>query len=114
MTPSPGAGESGKSTLLKQMRVIHEDGFPAEERSQYQAVVHSNTIQSMVAVIRAMDKLGLEFGDPERKVQQRSQWSALWHSVRQLVLLFVSVFCFNCFVRIFYQISQSTVYASRA
>ena len=64
-----GAGESGKSTLLKQMRLIHEEGgFSPEERTQYALVVHSNTIQSLMAVIRAMDKLQIEFSDPDRKV----------------------------------------------
>ena len=56
------------------MRLIHEEGgFSLEERTQYVVVVHSNTIQSLMAVIRAMDKLQLQFSDPDRKVGD-SDW----------------------------------------
>ncbi len=33
-----GCGEAGKSTLVKQMRVMHSDGFPEEERMVYKWV----------------------------------------------------------------------------
>jgi hypothetical protein len=51
-----GAGESGKSTIVKQMKIIHETGYSDEERKAYKPVVFSNTIQSMMAIIRAMGK----------------------------------------------------------
>ena len=52
-----GAGESGKSTIVKQMKIIHETGYSDEERKAYKPVVYSNTIQSMMAIIRAMGQL---------------------------------------------------------
>ncbi|XP_061843710.1 guanine nucleotide-binding protein G(i) subunit alpha [Nerophis lumbriciformis] len=61
-----GAGESGKSTLVKQMKIIHEDGYSEEECSQYKVVVYSNTIQSIMAIVRAMGRLKIEFGDEAR------------------------------------------------
>ncbi|CAI4231983.1 unnamed protein product [Auanema sp. JU1783] len=61
-----GAGESGKSTIVKQMKIIHETGYSDEERKQYKPVVFSNTIQSMVAILRAMGNLRIEFGDQQR------------------------------------------------
>ncbi|XP_061529153.1 guanine nucleotide-binding protein G(i) subunit alpha isoform X1 [Phycodurus eques] len=61
-----GAGESGKSTLVKQMKIIHEDGYSEEECSQYKVVVYSNTIQSIMAIIRAMGRLKIDFGDESR------------------------------------------------
>uniref|UniRef100_A0A8C2SNN7 G protein subunit alpha o1 n=1 Tax=Coturnix japonica TaxID=93934 RepID=A0A8C2SNN7_COTJA len=63
-----GAGESGKSTIVKQMKIIHEDGFSGEDVKQYKPVVYSNTIQSLAAIVRAMDTLGIEYGDKERRV----------------------------------------------
>ena len=30
-----GAGESGKSTLVKQMKIIHSDGFSKEELNSF-------------------------------------------------------------------------------
>ncbi|XP_013786823.1 guanine nucleotide-binding protein G(i) subunit alpha isoform X1 [Limulus polyphemus] len=61
-----GAGESGKSTIVKQMKIIHEAGYSKDECLQYRPVVHSNTIQSLMAIIRAMGQLKIDFGDPVR------------------------------------------------
>ncbi|GAA6111565.1 guanine nucleotide-binding protein G(i) subunit alpha-2a, partial [Tachysurus ichikawai] len=60
------AGESGKSTIVKQMKIIHEAGYSEEECKQYKAVVYSNTIQSIIAIIRAMGRLKIDFGDAAR------------------------------------------------
>jgi guanine nucleotide-binding protein G(o) subunit alpha len=62
-----GAGESGKSTIVKQMKIIHEGGFTSEDNKQFKPVVYSNTIQSLVAIIRAMAVLRIDFGDAERE-----------------------------------------------
>uniref|UniRef100_A0A3Q1GMZ0 G protein subunit alpha i1 n=1 Tax=Acanthochromis polyacanthus TaxID=80966 RepID=A0A3Q1GMZ0_9TELE len=61
-----GAGESGKSTIVKQMKIIHEAGYSEEECKQYKAVVYSNTIQSIIAIIRAMGRLKIDFADAAR------------------------------------------------
>jgi len=66
-----GAGESGKSTIVKQMKIIHETGYTEEERKAYRPVVFSNTIQSMMAIIRAMGPLKIQFGHPERAEDAR-------------------------------------------
>ncbi|XP_033117167.1 guanine nucleotide-binding protein G(o) subunit alpha-like [Anneissia japonica] len=62
-----GAGESGKSTIVKQMTIIHKDGFTSEDAEIYRPVVYSNTIQSMLSMIRAMEALGVQFEDNERE-----------------------------------------------
>lgn len=38
----PGAGESGKSTLVKQMKIIHSDGFSHEELLSFKVVLTSS------------------------------------------------------------------------
>lgn len=63
-----GAGESGKSTIVKQMKIIHETGYSKEECEQYRPVVYSNTIQSLMAIIRAMGQLRINFADSARAV----------------------------------------------
>ena len=45
-----GAGESGKSTILKQMRLIHDQGYSVKDREAFKEIIFSNTIQSMRAV----------------------------------------------------------------
>ena len=61
-----GAGESGKSTICKQMRIIHETGYSPEDCKHYKPVVYSNTIQSLMAIISAMSKLRIDFADRSR------------------------------------------------
>ncbi|XP_065359956.1 G protein alpha i subunit [Calliphora vicina] len=61
-----GAGESGKSTIVKQMKIIHESGYSQEECEEYRRVVYSNTIQSLMAIIRAMGHLKIDFADPSK------------------------------------------------
>lgn len=42
-----GAGESGKSTILKQMKLINEGSYTDKEREAYKEIIYSNTVQSM-------------------------------------------------------------------
>ena len=61
-----GTGESGKSTIVKQIRIIHEDGYTPGERKKYISIVHSNTLQSLFAIMHGMKKLEIEFTDESR------------------------------------------------
>ncbi|KAI6229805.1 Guanine nucleotide binding protein (G-protein) domain containing protein [Aphelenchoides fujianensis] len=61
-----GAGESGKSTFLKQMRILHSNGFTADEIHQQRAVVYSNTVHAMQQLIKAMPKYKISFATQER------------------------------------------------
>ncbi|KAM9785637.1 guanine nucleotide-binding protein G(i) subunit alpha [Neosynchiropus ocellatus] len=80
-----GAGESGKSTIVKQMKIIHEAGYTDEECNQYKVVVYSNTIQSIMAIIRAMGRLKIDFGDAARADDAR-QLFALASSAEEGVM----------------------------
>nr|XP_056717163.1 guanine nucleotide-binding protein G(t) subunit alpha-1 [Euleptes europaea] len=62
-----GAGESGKSTIVKQMKIIHQDGYSLEECLDFISIIYSNTLQSMLTIVRAMDTLHIQYGDPARK-----------------------------------------------
>ena len=53
---------------MKQMKIIHESGFTTEDFKQYRPVVYSNTIQSLVAILRAMPNLGIVFHNTDREV----------------------------------------------
>lgn len=46
-----GAGESGKSTLFKQMRVIHGEGYSEEDRKAWREAIFSNIAESMNTLI---------------------------------------------------------------
>ncbi|KAG9391275.1 guanine nucleotide-binding protein alpha-1 subunit [Carpediemonas membranifera] len=59
-----GSGESGKSTIVKQMKIINAGGFNERERMQYRSVVHSNIIQSMKVLVSACNSLGINIENP--------------------------------------------------
>lgn len=50
------------------MKIIHETGYSQEECEQYRPVVYSNTIQSLMAIIRAMGQLRIDFADINKTV----------------------------------------------
>lgn len=52
-----GAGESGKSTFLKQMRIIHGVKFEAEAIHEFQSIVYQNIIRGMRVLVDAREKL---------------------------------------------------------
>ncbi|XP_058498362.1 guanine nucleotide-binding protein G(t) subunit alpha-2 [Solea solea] len=57
-----GAGESGKSTIVKQMKILHQGGYTKEEQLEFRAIIYGNILQSALAIIRGMEMLGIGFG----------------------------------------------------
>ena len=49
--------------------MVHGSGFTAEDYQQYKHVVYSNTVQSLVAILRAMATLSVSFEQPEREAR---------------------------------------------
>lgn len=47
-----GTGESGKSTLAKQLRVINNVEFTLKERMNFTSLVHSNIIGAMKLILK--------------------------------------------------------------
>lgn len=56
-----GAGESGKSTFAKQMRILHVAGFSDEEQEQFKELIHENIIYSARGLIDAASRLNVSF-----------------------------------------------------
>ena len=42
-----GAGESGKTTILKQMKILHIEGFTEEERKEEAQWIRRNLLEAM-------------------------------------------------------------------
>uniref|UniRef100_A0A6A7GE84 G protein, Alpha subunit family member n=1 Tax=Hirondellea gigas TaxID=1518452 RepID=A0A6A7GE84_9CRUS len=57
-----GAGESGKSTLFKQMINIYGTGFSHEELVGYTNIVYNNIIAAMKTLLNESEALSHEFG----------------------------------------------------
>uniref|UniRef100_F7FP92 G protein subunit alpha 13 n=1 Tax=Callithrix jacchus TaxID=9483 RepID=F7FP92_CALJA len=58
-----GAGESGKSTFLKQMRIIHGQDFDQRAREEFRPTIYSNVIKGMRVLVDAREKLHIPWGD---------------------------------------------------
>lgn len=69
-----GAGESGKSTILKQMKLIHEGGYSGPERAAFRFAVYSNVTESAKRLCE------------ERVRQSRAYTNGLLEQEEQIIL----------------------------
>ncbi|CAI5439370.1 unnamed protein product [Caenorhabditis angaria] len=51
-----GTGECGKSTILKQLRILHSNGYTVSERQAMVPAICSNIVSGMAQILRARDK----------------------------------------------------------
>jgi hypothetical protein len=63
-----GTGESGKSTFIKQMRIIHGTGYSEEDKRSFVKLVYQNIFMAMHSMIRAMDTLKIQYRDKRNEV----------------------------------------------
>ena len=56
-----GTGESGKSTFVKQMKILHGQEFTAEELKSYTRDLLNNVIDTIVALVKGMDELQIPY-----------------------------------------------------
>lgn len=66
-----GAGESGKSTIAKQMKIIHLDGFTKEECESYKSIIAANTVGSMRVLVKAAADMGHNVSEDNREAAAR-------------------------------------------
>ena len=62
-----GAGASGKSTFVRQMRIIHGNGFGDEERGAMRTIIYDNVISAAQSLVSAMTQLELAYESEERR-----------------------------------------------
>ncbi|MGH0165467.1 UNVERIFIED_CONTAM: hypothetical protein FKN15_063622 [Acipenser sinensis] len=64
-----GAGESGKSTIVKQMRILHVNGFNAEEKKQKIQDIKNNIKEAIETIVAAMSTLAppVQLASPENQ-----------------------------------------------
>ncbi|KAL3117596.1 hypothetical protein niasHT_000331 [Heterodera trifolii] len=61
-----GASNSGKSTVAKQMRILHTEGFTEAEKIHYKYMVHSNYIDFFSQIAKGIAKFGIKVAPKER------------------------------------------------
>ncbi|XP_065841713.1 guanine nucleotide-binding protein G(q) subunit alpha-like [Oscarella lobularis] len=62
-----GTGESGKSTFVKQMRIIHGAGYTDSDRAGFKSLVYSNVYTAMGQLMGAMNDLEIAYKNPANK-----------------------------------------------
>uniref|UniRef100_A0A673KXF5 Guanine nucleotide-binding protein subunit alpha n=1 Tax=Sinocyclocheilus rhinocerous TaxID=307959 RepID=A0A673KXF5_9TELE len=117
-----GTGESGKSTFIKQMRIIHGSGYSEEDRRSFTKLVYQNIFTSLQAMIRAMDTLQIHY----KYERNKANANIVREADVEKVFLFVSPYvdairslwndpgiqeCYDR--RREYQLSDSTIYVNR-
>lgn len=60
-----GPGDSGKSTILKQMRIIHDKNYTNEECRRYKPVIIQNILDSTIRLVEAMSIFNINFEKKE-------------------------------------------------
>ncbi|KAI5949454.1 GPA2 [Candida theae] len=60
-----GSGESGKSTIVKQMKILHQNGYTQEELYEYKPFIYKNVMDCIKNVINAIIDLDPELIKPK-------------------------------------------------
>ncbi|KAF8872817.1 heterotrimeric G-protein alpha subunit, GPA3-like protein [Infundibulicybe gibba] len=58
-----GSEDSGRSTLIKHMKIMHHEGFSSTELASFRPIIYRNLLGSMQSIIVYMRKIGLECVD---------------------------------------------------
>ncbi len=69
---SLGTGESGKSTFIKQMRIIHGAGYTDEDKRGFIKLVFQNIFMAMQSMIRAMEMLKIQYENDDSQVSWKN------------------------------------------
>eukprot|EP00941_MAST-03F_sp_MAST-3F-sp1_P000078 g78.t1 len=76
-----GAGESGKSTIFKQMQILHGKGFAGSSAMAYSDVIMRNFFKNMLTLVKGAEKLGVKVTATDELAQflqldmRRCDWS---------------------------------------
>jgi guanine nucleotide-binding protein subunit alpha len=54
-----GSGESGKITIVKHLKIIHQAGFDMRERVEYRTTIYKNVFDSAATLARVIRRVGL-------------------------------------------------------
>ncbi|ORY95523.1 heterotrimeric G-protein alpha subunit, GPA3-like protein [Syncephalastrum racemosum] len=56
-----GSGESGKSTIVKQMKIIHQNGYSKQELESWRPAVYNNLMESVQDIINGLKRYDISF-----------------------------------------------------
>jgi len=62
-----GAGESGKSTFIKQMRIIHGEDYSELDRLEFRSIIFHNVLKGVKILVEARRRLQIPLQNPENE-----------------------------------------------
>jgi guanine nucleotide-binding protein G(i) subunit alpha len=66
-----GSGESGKTTISKQIQIVYQGGFTTEELMEKRSHIYKNIAESITVLIREIKRLDATFANPENNERAR-------------------------------------------
>ncbi|KAL6468721.1 hypothetical protein MHYP_G00222450 [Metynnis hypsauchen] len=84
-----GTGESGKTTFIKQMRIIHGKGYSEEDRRTFTKLVFQNIFTAMKAMTGAMSALRIPYANQQNEMYAQWFQEVITHQVTQLERTYV-------------------------
>ena len=66
-----GTGESGKSTIAKQMKILHTSGFTKDELLTFKPIAIHNTVTAMKTLVKAVEPMALSFDDENKELAKK-------------------------------------------
>ncbi|KAJ7712852.1 G-protein alpha subunit [Mycena metata] len=55
-----GPSDSGKSTIVKQMQIVHQAGYNERERAEYRTTIYKNVLDCVETLARVVGRVGVE------------------------------------------------------
>lgn len=68
---------NSQKLFLRNRRIIHKNGYSKQECMEFKAVIYSNTLQSILAIVKAMTTLGIDYVNP-RSAVSTEQLKGMW------------------------------------
>lgn len=71
-----GAGETGKTTFVKQMRIIYGEDYDKQDLLEFRAIIYTNVFRAIQVLVDARKKLEIAWGNPknESKAEILLRW----------------------------------------
>ncbi|CAC5408086.1 G protein alpha q subunit,Guanine nucleotide-binding protein subunit alpha-11,Guanine nucleotide-binding protein G(q) subunit alpha [Mytilus coruscus] len=77
-----GTNQSGKSTLIRQLKIVHGVGFSEDEIRSFIVPIHHQIVTTIQDLIFAMDLLKIDYKNPENKENARKLMQKEYTNVR--------------------------------
>jgi len=89
-----GAGESGKSTFVKQMRIINGVPFTQQELDEYRSLIQVSIIRGLQILLKAKKKMGVTFANAQLEPQADMALAfTSYHSINSSNMANLAVLC---------------------